>query len=184
MRGSSEQLSRAVSHALRHEPWFYELELDDEGWVPIVDLAEALRRDPSWKELDPADLIDMVATADKKRHEINGDRIRALYGHSLPGRIAKSPGTPPGVLFHGTAQATVLRILAEGLSPMGRQFVHLSVDRETAMAVGRRKSSDVAVLTIDAASADADGVAFLRGNDAVWLAEHVPARFVSWPGGG
>ena len=26
-------LSRVVSHALRHEPWLYELELDEDGWV-------------------------------------------------------------------------------------------------------------------------------------------------------
>lgn len=35
MTVSPERLSRLVSHALRHEPWIYELELDDEGWVPI-----------------------------------------------------------------------------------------------------------------------------------------------------
>ena len=29
------ELSRAVSHALRHQPWLYELELDDEGWVQV-----------------------------------------------------------------------------------------------------------------------------------------------------
>ena len=29
------QLSKTVSHALRHEPWLYELELDDDGWVSV-----------------------------------------------------------------------------------------------------------------------------------------------------
>ena len=28
------ELSKTISHALRHEPWLYELELDDEGWTP------------------------------------------------------------------------------------------------------------------------------------------------------
>lgn len=40
---SDVDLSRAVSHALRHEPWLYELELDDEGWVPVEQLLTALR---------------------------------------------------------------------------------------------------------------------------------------------
>lgn len=31
-------LSKAVSNALRHEPWVYELTLDDGGWVPVGDL--------------------------------------------------------------------------------------------------------------------------------------------------
>jgi len=30
-----DELSRIVSHALRHEPWVYELELDEEGWVQM-----------------------------------------------------------------------------------------------------------------------------------------------------
>lgn len=178
MSGPPERLSRLVSHALRHEPWLYELELDDEGWVPLDDLVETLRRDPSWSGLESSDLIEMVAYASKQRHEITGERIRALYGHSLPGRIAKTPASPPPVLFHGTARATVPSILAAGLSPMSRQHVHLSVDRDTALVVGRRKSSHVTVLTVDAAAASAAGVVFLRGNDAVWLTEHIPEAFI------
>ena len=30
------QISRVVSHALRHEPWLYELELDAEGWTEVA----------------------------------------------------------------------------------------------------------------------------------------------------
>lgn len=40
---SDVDLSRAVSHALRHEPWLYELELDEEGWAPIDQLLDAPR---------------------------------------------------------------------------------------------------------------------------------------------
>jgi putative RNA 2'-phosphotransferase len=39
-----ERLSRVVSHALRHEPWLYELELDEEGWADIDSVLAALRR--------------------------------------------------------------------------------------------------------------------------------------------
>jgi hypothetical protein len=35
-------LSRAVSHALRHEPWLYELELDAEGWASVKSVLIAL----------------------------------------------------------------------------------------------------------------------------------------------
>lgn len=28
-------LSREISYALRHAPWEYELEMDEEGWVPV-----------------------------------------------------------------------------------------------------------------------------------------------------
>ncbi|SEE47265.1 RNA 2'-phosphotransferase [Jiangella alba] len=36
-------LTREISHALRHEPWLYELELDDEGWVPVDQILAGLR---------------------------------------------------------------------------------------------------------------------------------------------
>lgn len=179
MTTSPERLSRLVSHALRHEPWLYELELDDAGWVRLDDLLEALRRDLVCPALQQSDVVEMVAHASKQRHEIQGDRIRALYGHSLPGRIAKTEEAPPPLLFHGTVRDNVPSILKVGLSPMGRQYVHLSIERETAQAVGRRKGAQVVVLTVAADAAHTADVVFLRGNAAVWLAERVPAAFIS-----
>ena len=176
---SDVDLSRAVSHALRHEPWLYELELDEEGWAPVDQLLVALReKGGDWDSVDRAALEGMLASATKRRHELDGDRIRALYGHSVPGVIWRRPGIPPARLFHGTAPETWAVIEVDGLLPMGRQFVHLSVDRETALTVGRRKSVGPVVLDIDAAAAASAGVTFYEGNDLVWLAERVPAGFV------
>ena len=61
---------------------------------------------------------------------------------------------------------------------MGRQYVHLSIDVDTATQVGRRKSSTLVILQVNAADAHAAGVAFFRGNDFVWLADDVPALFL------
>lgn len=172
-------LSRAVSHALRHEPWLYELELDEEGWAPIGQLVAALNENGGdWSSVDRASLERVIATATKRRHELDGDRVRALYGHSLPVRVQKRPVVPPERLFRGTAPETWAVIEVNGLLPMTRQFVHLSVDRETALSVGRRKSASPVFLVVDAAGASSAGVRFYGGNDLVWLAESVPARFI------
>lgn len=179
MTVSDADLSRAVSHALRHEPWLYEIELDDEGWAPVGQLVEALReKGGDWALVDRTSLERMIASATKRRHELDGARIQALYGHSLAGRIRKSPAHPPPLLFHGTAPETWSLISDEGLQPMGRQYVHLSVDLDTATAVGLRKSSTPVVLAVDAARAAASGVVFYEGNDLVWLADSVPSRFI------
>ena len=56
-----EKLSKEISYALRHAPWEYELELDEEGFVPIEQRIHALneggnyvddRRSPrkTWKK--------------------------------------------------------------------------------------------------------------------------------------
>ena len=88
---------------------------------------KALAREPRWRDLSRAQLETMIGRSPKQRHEIDGSRIRALSGHSVPRHIAKSPGEPPAVLFHGTAASATAAILAEGLRPMRRQYVHLSV---------------------------------------------------------
>jgi putative RNA 2'-phosphotransferase len=172
-------VSRAISHALRHEPWLYELELDDAGWVPVDALLAALRVEkPAWANLREADLVQMMAEAEKQRYEIRDGRIRALYGHSTPQKLSKEPAEPPAILFHGTAPKTVALIRKDGLRPMGRQYVHLSADTATATQVGRRKAKDPVILRIRAAAAHGAGVRFYRGNDLVWLADAVEPGFI------
>jgi putative RNA 2'-phosphotransferase len=172
-------VSRAISHALRHEPWLYELELDDAGWVPVDELLAALRAEkPAWAGLNEADLQQMMAEASKQRYEMQDGRIRALYGHSTPQKLLKEPAEPPAVLFHGTAPKIVALIRKDGLKPMGRQYVHLSADTATAVQVGRRKASAPEILRIRAGAAHDAGVRFYRGNDLVWLADAVAPQFI------
>lgn len=172
-------LSKTISHALRHAPWVYELELDDEGWTPLDALLSALgeRRDV-WDGLTVPDIAAMIAASDKQRFEIDGGRIRAMYGHSLDGKLHRTAAAPPEILLHGTSPKAAGLILQSGLKPMGRQYVHLSADRETAVLVGRRKSHDPVILEILSAAAAAAGHAFYLGNQNVWLADTVAPEFI------
>ncbi|HEX3596016.1 MAG TPA: RNA 2'-phosphotransferase [Polyangiaceae bacterium] len=172
-------ISRALSHALRHEPWLYELELDEEGWANLDVVLAALRQHrDEWRELSRQDIERVVATSAKRRYEIGGERIRALYGHSVPGALRRVAGVPPEMLFHGTSPLASEAILRDGLKPMSRQNVHLSVDVATALEVGRRKSRAPVLLHVEARAAHDGGVAFYVGNEKVWLADAVPAEFV------
>lgn len=173
------QLSKVISHALRHEPWLYELELDEQGWVYIADLLSVLRHQRSnWKDLTKTDLCRMIDASDKKRHQIVGDRIRALYGHSIPGKLIKKKACPPERLYHGTAQSAVELVREQGLLPMGRQYVHLSINIDIAMQVGKRKDRDPIILEVAAKEAFESDVNFYIGNDAVWLADQIPPKFI------
>jgi len=174
-----EKLSKAVSHALRHEPWLYELELDDDGWVPIEDLLVALRAEsPDWASLRESDIAAMIARSDKKRHELLGGKVRALYGHSVPNKLSRRPALPPAILFHGTSPEAAQRIEVDGLRPMGRQYVHLSADRATAEKVGHRKAQSPVLLQVHAGRANEEGVIFYRANEVTWLSDFVPAAFI------
>jgi putative RNA 2'-phosphotransferase len=62
--------------------------------------------------------------------------------------------------------------------------VHLSVGRDTAHSVGRRKDAAAAVLVIRASEAHARGVQFWLGNQMVWLADYILPAFIREDSGG
>lgn len=175
------RLSKTISHALRHQPWTYELELDESGWVAVSQLLDSLRQERQpWHDLAESDLAAMIAASSKQRYEIQEGRIRAIYGHSIPGTLKRNPATPPEILYHGTNPSVVPLIQQHGLKPMRRHNVHLSVDEETALEVGRRKSKTPTLLRIQAQTAHAAGITFYEGNDKVWLADEVPPGFIEF----
>ena len=173
------KLSKEVSYALRHAPWEYELELDEEGFVPIEQLLSSLNETGHYERpLTADDLREMIKAGEKVRHEIVGDKIRALYGHSVPMHIQKQEATPPDFLYHGTTHKALSKILESGLKPMSRQYVHLSVDVEIATTVGKRRDDEPVILIVDAKKAHEDGVKFYIGNDKVWLADQVGPQYL------
>src|SRR5689334_8916997 len=123
------QLSKLLSLILRHQPERHGLALDDEGFVSLEALLAAVRRERRWSSVSEADLREVVATSDKQRFEIDGERIRARYGHSVPQKLTYAEIEPPEILYHGTAPRALPAIRAEGLQSMRRQYVHLSTSR-------------------------------------------------------
>jgi putative RNA 2'-phosphotransferase len=173
------ELSQVISHALRHEPWLYELELDDEGWVSVESLLYGLRSlKTKWGNLRETDIIEMINKSDKKRHEIKDDKIRALYGHTIPGKLIKMKGNPPDILYHGTTNELLKLIQTEGLKPMHRHYVHLSVNPEIAKQVGLRKDPEPVIVSINTQEASKCGIVFYQGNELVWLVDHMPAKYL------
>ncbi|MDE5566324.1 MAG: RNA 2'-phosphotransferase, partial [Anaeroplasmataceae bacterium] len=115
---------------------------------------------------------------EKERFEIVADKIRAFYGHSNTLTIRKEKGIPPQTLYHGTTHQAIDTILKTGLKPMSRQYVHLSVDMDTAYQVGKRRDETPILLEINTTKAMEDGICFYQGNDKVWLCDGVPSQYI------
>ncbi len=184
MRPDLVRISKRMARVLRHAPGSVGLRLDDAGWVPVGELLAALSAHGPPVTRDQLDAV--VAGNDKRRFavEVGPDgveRIRASQGHSR--RVAVDLGlpavTPPTVLFHGTPAVNLPSIEATGLRPVRRHHVHLSPDRDTALTVGRRRSGEVAVLTVRAGAMAANGYVFHRSANGVWLTAHVPPPYLT-----
>ena len=122
---------------------------------------------------------EVVATNDKRRFAFSPDRtlIRANQGHSVEVDLNLVPVEPPELLYHGTVERFLDSIRVNGLVRGQRHHVHLSADRETAARVGQRRGRPVALI-VEAARMHADGQAFYRSENGVWLTEAVPAEYL------
>lgn len=176
--------SKFLSLVLRHRPETIGIKLDESGWVAIADLLKATNSHPNGKRLDRELLVRAVRENDKQRFAISEDglRIRANQGHSVNVDLGLEPVKPPAILYHGTVDKFIDSIRTQGLLPRKRQFVHLSPDTETANIVGKRRGKPV-ILSIDSKRMDADAIKFYRSQNGVWLVDHVPPQYISFPTG-
>jgi putative RNA 2'-phosphotransferase len=165
-----------MSLVLRHQPQKIDLKLDEQGWANTADLIDKI------EGLDLTILKQVVETNAKKRFAFNADetKIRASQGHSIDIDLGYEPVSPPSMLYHGTAEQYVTAIQLKGLLKRKRQHVHLSKDVATASQVGKRHGKLI-LLEIDTQQMEADGYLFYLSENKVWLTDHVPAIYITFP---
>ncbi len=172
----SERLSRFLSFLLRHRPQDYPLGFDESGFVPLGELVQKVQ--DRFRGAEESDVLSVIEDSDKKRFELQGGRVRATYGHSFPVNLEHKKVPPPLLLYHGIARDLARTLLHEGLKPRGRQYVHLSLSIEDALAVGKKQDPLPAVLVVQARVADAEGIHFYQSGP-LFLTQKVPPKFLS-----
>lgn len=177
MRRSDTKVSKFLSLVLRHKPEIIGLQLDEYGWAAIAELVEKSRL--AGVMLNEAHVRKVVAASEKQRFAISvdGTRIRANQGHSIPVDMTSHEAVPTDFIYHGTAQSTLSAILHQGIKRGNRQFVHLSSDMETALRVGQRHGRPV-VVVVQAGDMYRDGFRFFLSENGIWLTEFVPSRYL------
>lgn len=173
-----QRISKTLSYWLRHDPDSAGLVMDNAGWVSTLDVILSLQ--DRGIRIKASDLPAIISAGEKVRYEISpdGTRIRATHGHSIPVEMDGEPATPPPILYHGTSEGSVEKVLEEGLHPMGRQWVHLSSSPEAAREVGGRHGKPV-VVEIHTEVLHAQGQAFYERPNGIWLTGTIPPAFLT-----
>jgi putative RNA 2'-phosphotransferase len=184
----TSQLSRQVSWLLRHGAVEAGLAMDAAGWARVGDVLAALR-------ISREDLVEVVATNDKRRLQLDGDRVRACQGHSWGAGTSRMPVTrealeaswrrvePDGPLWHGTNLTALDSIASAGLMPGRRTHVHLAATPDA--KVGKRANVEL-LLEVDPARLAGHGLDVFEAPNGVLLVRRVPADCItgaSAPGG-
>lgn len=159
--------SRRLSYLLRHAP-AEEFPLSRSGWASVSDVCKELK-------ITADQLKEIVESDEKGRYKLvkptySEAVIKAVQGHSTNQvKIDYPCEIPPSVLYHGTPVDNVASILAKGLNPGERHYVHLSADIETAATVGLRGCSKAAILVLDVEEMRDHGYPFYLAENGVWL---------------
>ena len=173
----SDKLSVFISLVLRHKPDAAGISLDEHGWANVNELLDGIN--DTGRKIDMDILEEIVRTDSKQRYSFNEDKtlIRANQGHSIPVDVELDEQKPPQILYHGTAERFLDAIMAEGLKPMSRLYVHLSKEEETAIKVGKRHGKPV-VLRINSEEMYHDGIRFYLSQNGVWLTKYVDKKYI------
>lgn len=169
---SQTRLSKLLSLMLRHRPDEFGVSLDPHGFAHTNDVLGALQERFPWVTQDDIDAL--VNNSEKQRFEIAGDKIRAKYGHSFPVELDLPAVTPPEYLYQAVPPEAAGQILAEGLTPRDRRYVHLSLSSQIARELGQKIGPDCVVLRILAEKASAQGEVRFFDCGPVVLTEFVP----------
>lgn len=167
------KVSKYMSYLLRHNP--QDLLMDEHGFADLDKLLEKLNQR---FKVDKNLVLDIVEKGSRKRFEVVNNKIRALYGHTIPITLECEEDKTVKVLYHGTTPYAASKILREGLKPMKRKWVHLSPTIDVARETGMRRTSTPIILEIDADAARKDGLKFFRATDKVYLCKHVPEKYI------
>ena len=161
---------RRLAYLLRHDASY---NFDSHGWREVKDLVE--NHGFTLVELD-----SIVKNNNKQRFEFSEDRlfIRARQGHSLDVDVQLEKAEPPQYLYHGTIATNIKSIKEKGLCRMSRQHVHLSIDKPTALQVGRRRKGEVVILRVLAKKMWDEGHPFWLSRNNIWLTEAVPPQYI------
>ena len=168
------KVSRYMSYLLRHDP--ENLEMDRHGFVDVDELVEKLKkRFP----IDKKSIFEIVERSDRRRFEIIGNKIRALYGHTIPVKLELEEDRVVKVLYHGTTSEAAHKIMRDGLKPMRRRWVHLSPTIEIAMEVGKRRTNAPVILKINVEAARKSGLRFYKATDKVYVCGAILPRYIA-----
>ena len=124
----SNSLGRILALVLRHAPEKFGVEMDLNGWVNSRELSEAIqgqRRHFHWLR---GWHFEAIANADEKgRYQVEGEMIRATYGHSIELELDLPTDDIPEALYWPCDPETV---------PTHMEFaIMLNLSRETVTRV-------------------------------------------------
>ena len=120
-----------------------------------------------------------IASAEAKgRYQVEGEMVRATYGHSIEIELDLPTDDIPDALYYPCTEEDLQNHLDLGIKAADRQHVHLSKTISNAMEAGHVGIHRPRILEIDTVRAIADGNTIYRAGTTVYLCEDIPSDYL------
>jgi putative RNA 2'-phosphotransferase len=175
----SNSLGRMLALVLRHAPEKFNVEMDINGWVNSRELSENIakqRRHYHW--LRGWHFAAIASADDKGRYQVEGEMLRATYGHSIELELDLPTDDIPEALYWPCELEQVSTIKELGITAGDRKHVHLSKSISNAMEAGHVRIHRPAILEVDTVRAIADGHVIYRAGTTVYLVDEMPGEYL------
>ena len=169
------RISKLLSLILRHRPDEFGLNIDEYGFIPVDEVVDVVQE--RYDEATEEAVRDLVADTSQHRFEIVDERIRALYGHSFFVEMDGDPMDPPEKLYMGTTAKAGSRMEADGIHPVDRSYLHLSMDYDSAKSRSRQVGTPCVAEILAKKAYDDGGIEFFARGEVV-LTREIPSEFV------
>ena len=162
-------LAKFISYVLSQRPDEFGLVPDEEGFVSIKELLQAINEEEGWRYVRRSHIQEILWFQENHGLEIVEGRIRAAPAHNFKTCFIFPPSQPPKLLYRGASRKAYPHILQQGLRSVGSRGLRLSTTREMALRIAKRKDPQPVILEIFAEKAWEQGISFRRANELIYL---------------
>ena len=178
-RKRPEQLNKLLSYVLSHRPDEFGLVPDGQGFVKVKEVLKAINEEPGWRYVQRSDLEELRLTLHNVSVELDGDNIRSR--HWKLSQDEEEAPAPPKLLYVCVRRRAYPVTAKGGIAGSGESHVVLSVSREMAERLGKRRDAHPVLLTVNTQVASDAGVTFHGRGELLFTAQYIPPGCFTGP---
>ncbi len=174
-----KKLAKFLSYVLARRPDEFGLLVDEDGFVPIKTLLQALHEEEGWRHVRMAHLNELMMTLRPAPFELEAKRIRAKDRSQIP--HVEPPGPLPKLLYTAIRRRAHAAVMQKGLRTSGGSQILLSSQRAMAKRLGRRMDNQPVILTVQVANSMDKGASYQQYGRHLYLATEIATGTFSGP---
>jgi len=174
-------LNRLLMYILGNRPDEFGLAPDKEGYISLKELLRAINEEPNIAYVRESHIREVLLHNRDGFFEITEKKIRSVKRNFTLVDKDQDRVHPPKTLYKGIKRKAYPFILKSGLLPGSKKHIVMTKDKDLAIRIAHRLDQKPIILEIKAGVAAENGIPFFLFGDSIYLADKIPAQFISGP---